>query len=86
MLHKLEEDYERRLRNIEDSIACRFNEQSQRCLDMLAQAERRREEAGERMRIWNDKMERKVKEVVEQNVSIKIQLDSYKTKQLNTDR
>ena len=82
MLHKLEEDYERRLRALEDAMACRFDEQAQRCHDMVVQAERRREEAGERTRIWNDKMERKVKEVVEQNVSIKIQLDSYKTKQL----
>lgn len=36
MLHKLEEDYERRLRSLEESMAFRFEEQAHRCHDMVA--------------------------------------------------
>jgi hypothetical protein len=39
------------------------------------------EEGLEKNRAFMDKVERKIKEVVEQNVSIKIQADSMKIKQ-----
>ena len=40
----------------------------------------------DRIKSYSDKLERKVKEVVEQNVSIKILVDSLKTKQIYQER
>lgn len=40
----------------------------------------------EKVRAYSDKVERKLKEVVEQNVSIKILVDSIKTKQAYHER
>jgi regulator of replication initiation timing len=44
------------------------------------------EEVLEKVRNYLEKLERKVKEVVEQNVAIKIQADSMKTKQAYHER
>ena len=40
----------------------------------------------DRIKSYSDKLERKVKEVVEQNVSIKILVESLKTKQIYQER
>jgi hypothetical protein len=40
--------------------------------DRIKQLERKRDETAEKSKSFNDKLEKKVKEVVEQNVSIKI--------------
>jgi peptidoglycan hydrolase CwlO-like protein len=44
------------------------------------------EDTVEKVRAYSDKVERKLKEVVEQNVSIKILVDSIKTKQAYHER
>ncbi len=44
------------------------------------------EDTLEKVRNFSEKLERKLKEVVEQNVSIKILVDSMKTKQAYHDR
>jgi hypothetical protein len=44
------------------------------------------EDTVEKVRGYTDKVERKLKEVVEQNVSIKILVDSIKTKQAYHER
>ena len=44
------------------------------------------EDTVEKVRAYSDKVERKLKEVVEQNMSIKILVDSIKTKQAYHER
>jgi hypothetical protein len=66
-----------------------FIQQHMRLDERIAMAERKQgkiEDLVERVRSYSDKLERKLKDVVEQNVSIKILVDSMKTKQAYHER
>ena len=93
LLTKLEEEFDYKLKNLEGSLNAKISQlaaqKSTKVEEKVANLERKyskTEEQLERFRNVQEKLERKLKEVVEQNVSIKIQLDSYKTKQVHTDR
>ena len=86
LIHKLEEEFEAKLRQLEQQQHESLKFEALRLEDRIKQLERKRDETAEKSKSFNDKLEKKVKEVVEQNVSIKIQLDSFKTKQVQTDR
>jgi hypothetical protein len=77
----------RNLHDLESRLTSSFERQlSQRLSKLdekLAVNDRKtgkQDELIDRIRSYQDKLERKVKEIVEQNVSIKIQVDSLRTK------
>jgi uncharacterized protein YhaN len=66
-----------------------YIQRQQRTDERLSNVERRHakvEDVVDKVRSYTDKVERKLKEVVEQNVSIKILVDSIKAKQAYHER
>ena len=93
MYTRLERDFDQKLRVFEQRLGSNLErgyiQRQQRTDERLANVERRQakvEDVVDKVRAYTDKVERKLKEVVEQNVSIKILVDSIKAKQAFHDR
>ena len=65
LIHKLEEEFERKLRQLEEHQSECLRLEAIRLDDRIRQLEKKREETSEKTKTFNDKLEKKVKEVVE---------------------
>lgn len=93
MYARLERDFDRKLRIFEQchgsNLERGYINCQQRTDERVSNVERRHakvEDVVEKLRSYTEKVERKLKEVVEQNVSIKILVDSIKTRQAYHER
>lgn len=90
---RLERDFDNKLSvleqrlgsNLERSFLLRCSKLEEK-LSMSDRRSSKHEETTERLRAYQEKLERKVKEVIEQNVNIKIVIDGMKTKQQYHER
>lgn len=83
--HKLSLLEQRVGSNLERSFLLRSSKLEEK-LSMSDRRQSKQEETTERLRSYQEKLERKVKEVIEQNVNIKIVMDGMKTKQQYHER